>query len=143
METVDTETDACTGADQTETSFASGTLIPHLGKDYHRILGFPSSYFRPHGHNVVWEGEQYIIEAKPVIFCFGSDLGSVQLPTSHAICVILQIKFYVWKKVSDLLYILLLFLVYAFLIYITNAEAFSGPRKYLDARVTFKLMSLL
>lgn len=98
METVDAETDACTGADQTETSFASGTLIPHLGKDYHSILGFPSSYFRPHGHNVVWEGEQYIIEAKPVIFCFGSDLGSVQLPTSHAICVISQIKFYVWKN---------------------------------------------
>lgn len=96
-----TETDTCTGADQTETSFALGTLIPHLGKDYPCTLGFPSSYFRLHGHNVVWEREQYIIEAcltKPVIFCFGSDLGSVQLLTSHAICVTSQIKFYSWKN---------------------------------------------
>ncbi len=93
----DTETDTSTGEDQTERSFASGTLILHLGKDHLCILGFLSSYFRLHGHNVVWEREQYIIEAfltKPVTFCFGFDLGSVQMPTSHAICVISQIKFY-------------------------------------------------
>ncbi len=72
-------------------------LIPHLGKDHFCTLGFPSSYFRLHGHNVVWEREQYIIEAfltKPVTFCFGFDLWSVKVPTSHAICVISQIKFY-------------------------------------------------
>lgn len=48
----DAETDTSTGADQTERNSASGTLIPHLGKDHLCILRFPSSYFRLHGHNV-------------------------------------------------------------------------------------------
>lgn len=67
-------------------------------------------------------------------FCFGSDLG---LLTSHAICVTSQIIFYSWKNSRIYCIFQLFFLENAFLIYITNVGAFSGPRNDLDTWVTF------